>query len=100
MGIESLPTVSEARDLDRHLASTYARRNRFWAGGITKSPFYNLLAGMETASREAAKLNWPEQQRHVWLLRSRRELRNLFSEFDIRSNHGELEVLRFYLHRC
>ena len=100
MGIEGLPAFSEARDLDQNLSRDYARRNHFWAGGITMTPFYRLLMRMEAASLLASKLSRAEQKRHAWPLRFRRELRKLFIEFDIRMNAGELEILRFYMHRC
>jgi hypothetical protein len=100
MGFEGLPAFSEARDLDQHLAPNYAGRNRFWAGGITGSPFYNLLMRMEAAALEASKFNWAQQKRHAWPLRFRSELRKLFTEFDIRWNAGELEILQFYMIRC
>ena len=81
-------------DPERH----YRQRKKLtWAEDIRSSPLYQLLLRMEAASERASKLRHQGWKSHVWPMAFRQQLRRLFANYDVRSNHGEAAVVHLYM---
>src|SRR4051812_21939728 len=98
MRFHSWNAGSEASNCEPERA--FRRRMPIWAGSIRRTPLFNLLKRMEMASAHVATADWRSYSHYAWPMAFRRELRQLFDEYDTRWNRGEVDIVRFYMLTC